>query len=105
MYLCGSCTVLFVVLACISALVLGKIITAQAKAGVVMTASTEGLWAHVPGETETVIIREYTFFNFTNPKEFLYKGARPVFREVSGFQIQELSDMENIRYTEDGNNV
>lgn len=34
---------------------------------VVFTSENEGLWAHFPGDSETYITRNYTFFNFTNP--------------------------------------
>ena len=61
-----------------------------------MTKQTQNLWAHIPGDTETLVMRNYTFFNFTNPKETLYKNAKPVFREISGYKIQEFNDMENI---------
>lgn len=88
MYACGACTIIFVILASISALILGKLINSEARKGVVMTSDTEDLWAHIPGATKTFTVRNFTFFNFTNPKEVLYRKAKPVFREISGYKYQ-----------------
>jgi hypothetical protein len=38
MYACGVCTLIFVIFACISAVILGSIINSQAKDGVIMGA-------------------------------------------------------------------
>lgn len=103
LYVCGICTLIFIVLSSISAVVLGALINGQAKDGVVLTSGTENLWAHIPGDTDTLVLRNYTFFDLENPKEVLYRNAKPSFREVSGYVIQEFNDMENIKYVEDGN--
>lgn len=80
MYVCGICTLIFIIFASISAVILGSLINSEAKKGIVMTNENENLWAHIPGDTQTDIIRNYTFFNFTNPKEVLYRNAKPVFK-------------------------
>ena len=41
-------------------------IVEQAKDQVIMTPSNEGLWGHFPGDTDTIIIRNFTFFYFDN---------------------------------------
>lgn len=38
-----------------------------------MTNETYNLWGVIPGDTETFTLRNFTVFNFTNPKDFIYK--------------------------------
>ena len=37
------------------------------------------MWGQNPGHSKTVTLRNYTFYNFTNPREFLYHNATPRF--------------------------
>lgn len=37
-----------------------------------MTPSNEGFWGHFPGDTETIILRNFTFFKFDNEEQFLF---------------------------------
>ena len=57
---------------------------------VIMKHENEGLWAHFPGDTNTTITRNFTFFKLINEEEFLIHHAKPQFQEVSNFKIQEL---------------
>lgn len=70
-----------------------------------MTSDNEGLWAHFPGDTDTIIVRNFTFFKLHNEEQFLLHGEKPQFNEVGGFKIQELEDFLDITYLEDGNKV
>lgn len=70
-----------------------------------MKHENEGLWAHFPGDTNTTITRNFTFFKLINEDEFLIHHAKPQFQEVSNFKIQELQDFLDITYLDDGNKV
>ena len=70
-----------------------------------MKHENEGLWAHFPGDTNTTITRNFTFFKLINEEEFLIHHAKPQFQEVSNFKIQELQDFLDITYLDDGNKV
>lgn len=48
----------------------------------VLSPDNEKLWAHFPGETETIITRNYSFFNLINEEGFLLHGEKPKLREV-----------------------
>ena len=54
----------------------------------ILTPDNEGLWAHFPGDSGTVITRNYSFFNLTNEYEMLLYGEQPKFREIEGYKIQ-----------------
>jgi hypothetical protein len=82
-----------------------SVIVQQAKDQVIMSSANEGLWGHFPGDSNTIITRNYTFFDLINEEEFLLFGQKPQFREVGGYKIQELEDFLNITYLEDGNKV
>lgn len=43
-----------------------SMIVEQAKEQVIMTSDNEGLWAHFPGDTDTIIVRNFTFFKLHN---------------------------------------
>jgi hypothetical protein len=41
-------------------------IVSQAIGQAILSPDNENFWAHFPGESKTVITRNYSFFNFTN---------------------------------------
>lgn len=84
---------------------LEMVIIEQAKEQVILTSANEGLWAHIPGDTDSKIIRNFTFFKFDNEGEFIFKNQKPIFTEISGYKIQELEDFLDIEYIEGGNLV
>jgi len=43
-----------------------SIIVQQAKDQVIMTSANEGLWGHFPGDSDTIIVRNFTFFHLNN---------------------------------------
>jgi hypothetical protein len=63
-------------------------IVEQAKEQVIMTPSNEGLWGHFPGDTDTTILRNFTFFYFDNEADFIFKNKKPIFTEFGGYKIQ-----------------
>ena len=58
-------------------------------------------WGQNPGTSNTVTIRNYTFFNFTNPKEHYLLGHTPIFAEIKGYSLQEMTNFTNLNYSED----
>lgn len=70
-----------------------------------MTPDNEQLWGHFPGKSESIILRNFTFFALQNEEDFLLHDRKPVFTEVSGYKIQELEDFINITYLDNGNKV
>jgi hypothetical protein len=69
----------FLTLAIVLPFFLTWVISLEAAKQIPMAPDNEFLWAHLPGSTQTFIHRNFTFFNFTNPKEVIYLGHRPVF--------------------------
>ena len=69
--------------------------------GVVLAPDTSDVWSQNPGATNTLTLRNFTFYNLTNPREFLYKGAKPRFTEISNYLLQEWSNFTNITYSAD----
>jgi hypothetical protein len=49
-------------------------IVSQAKENVIISSVNEGRWAHFPGETDTQIMRNFTFFKLNNEGEFLFNN-------------------------------
>lgn len=80
-------------------------IVEQAKNQVIMGPDNEGLWAHFPGDTATIIVRNFTFFKFDNEGDFIFRNKKPIFREIAGYKIQELEDFLDIEYLDGGNLV
>ena len=55
----------------------------------------------MPGQTETITIRNCTLFNFANPDGFLYRQEKPIFTEKSNFVYEEESQFLNYEYKND----
>lgn len=49
------------------------------KSNVVMSPDTYDLWGANPGSSNTITVRNYTFYNFTNPRGYMYRGEMPRF--------------------------
>lgn len=58
-------------------------------------------WGENPGKLDQLIMRNFTFYNLTNPRGFLYRNEKPIFTEVSNFLIRECSKLFNIIYSPD----
>jgi len=59
---------------------LESIIKTQAIEQVVMGPENEGMWAHFPGDTDTVITRNFTFFKILNEDDYLLRHKKPKFQ-------------------------
>jgi len=53
-----------------------------------MAPDTYEYWGQSPGQTKSVTKRNFAFFNFTNPREFLYQNKTPVFNQIDGYLLQ-----------------
>ena len=76
-------------------------IVQQAIDKAVLSPDNQNIWAHIPGDSKTIITRNYSFFNFTNEENFFLYGEKPVLREVEKYIIQEYEDFVNITYNDD----
>jgi hypothetical protein len=60
-------------------IVVKSLLNSTIKSQVVMTESNHHLWGLVPGDTGMVMFRNFTFFNFTNPLDFMLYNKTPEF--------------------------
>ena len=60
-------------------LILPSIIKSTIHEELKMSSDTYEYWGQFPGKTRTVTVRNFTFYNFTNPRQFLYQNAIPKF--------------------------
>lgn len=103
--LSGICILVSLVIALAVPPLLHSVILQKAIDQVTLQSSNEGTWAHFPGDTNTIITRNFTFFTLENPMKFLFAHEKPRFKETSGFKVQELEDFLDIEYLEGGNKV
>ncbi len=68
------CLLLFLGLAIFTLVGLNPLIDSVILDGVVLAPETYDLWGANPGSSEIATVRNFTFFNFTNPRGFLYRG-------------------------------
>ena len=76
----GICLLVGLVVALAVPPLLHNVIVEKAIDQVTLQPNNEGTWAHFPGDTDTVITRNFTFHKIENPKEFLFLGEKPRFR-------------------------
>jgi hypothetical protein len=65
----------------------------EANKQTVMTADNYEMWVYhsnqpqgeVPGKTGAVIIRNFTFFDFVNPMDVMFRNQKPKFVEVGPY--------------------
>lgn len=70
-----------------------------------MAPDTYEYWGQSPGKADSVTNRNFTFFNFTNPREFLYQNATPVFTATHGYLLMENDNFTDLKYSDDMNEV
>ena len=99
---CGATSLLlFTALLLFALLGLQAVIEGVILDGVVLAPETVATWGQNPGSTGTLTLRNFTFYTLQNAREFLYRGKRPRFVEVSNFLLQERSNFTDIRYSAD----
>lgn len=100
--ICGTVAVLlFTGLLLFTLVGLQSVIEGVILDGVVLAPDTVATWGQNPGSTGTLTLRNFTFYTLQNAREFLYRGQKPRFVEVSNFLLQERSNFTDIRYSED----
>lgn len=100
--ICGSIwTFLFLALGLFTLLGLDSVINESILERVVLNPETVDMWGAVPGSTNTLNLRSFAMFNFTNPTGFLYRNEKPQFNEISGFAYQSRSNFTNYKYSSD----
>jgi hypothetical protein len=70
----GICGFIFLALGIFTLAWLPAIIKDVILDGVVLSPETYETWGANPGSTNTLTLRNFTFFNFTNPRGFLYRN-------------------------------
>jgi hypothetical protein len=58
---------------------LQSLVDSQILDGVVLAPENSDLWGQNPGKSNVSTIRNFTFYNLTNPRGYLYRGERPLF--------------------------
>lgn len=104
-YVGACCTIFGLILFLIFPPFLHSQIVSGAIQQSILSEDNENLWAHFPGSTNTIITRNFSFFDLVNDEAVLLHGDKPQFREVEGYIILEQEDYLDIKYKEDGNIV
>jgi hypothetical protein len=55
-----------------SSFIIHALIKSAAIKQAILSPDNEGLWAHFPGDSQTDIYRNWTFFNITNADEMIF---------------------------------
>jgi len=72
---CGSiCIAVLLALGIFTLVGLNSVINNVILDGVVLAPETYNLWGANPGSSNTLTLRNFTFYNFTNPRGYLYRG-------------------------------
>lgn len=77
----------------------------QAAKNVVLKPETYEKWGAVPGSTGTVVYKNYSFFNFTNPEDFTYFNKTAKLIETPSFNYQEIQNLLDPNYTNNSQGV
>ena len=100
--ICSVITLIFLVFFIVMAIILPGIIHNtvynDAAAQVLMKKSNYNQWGEIPGQLNATLIRNYYFFNFTNPFETVFSGAQPVFVQTQPYCYQEYQNFSDPTY-------
>lgn len=58
------------------------------------------MWKGIPGTYDLGIFWNHYFYNATNAKDVLYRGAKPEFTEFGPYIYRENDDYTNLEYGE-----
>ncbi|KAL4503018.1 hypothetical protein ABPG72_014247 [Tetrahymena utriculariae] len=103
--ICGVMGVLLVVAGCVVPIAINAIIQKQVASQITMTDSNSGMWADIPGDTNAFIVRNFTFFEFKNPFEFLFEQKTPIVQESKVYSYQESAQFVNLEFLDNGEKV
>ena len=95
------CFAVFLALAIALPIVINSAIVSQAKDKAIMKVGNQNLWGEVPGDSGAQITRNFKFYNFTNPDEFLFENQIPEFDEIGDFIYQEYQNFTNYKFVTD----
>ena len=70
----GACIVIFAALTLFSLIGLESVLDDVILDSIVMTPDNIPLWGQNPGDVGILTIRNFTFFNLTNPRGYIYRG-------------------------------
>lgn len=70
----GVCTIVLLILGLYAALGMQSLVDSTILDNVKLAPENSDLWGQNPGKTNISTIRNFTFFNFTNPRGYLYRG-------------------------------
>lgn len=101
----GSLTFILIGLGISMPYIFSAILNHAVSSQVTMTPSNYEIWGQIPGKTNSLVLRNYTFFNFSNPWEVFFNNATPVFVELGPFSYQEVMLFMNTSYSEDSSLV
>jgi hypothetical protein len=73
------CTVFFLALSIFAIFGLQSVVDSAILDGVKLTPDTYDLWGENPGSSNITTSRNFTFYNFTNPRDYLYRNKLPKF--------------------------
>jgi hypothetical protein len=73
------CTVIFLALSIFAIFGLQSVVDSAILDGVKLTPDTYDLWGENPGSSNITTSRNFTFYNFTNPRDYLYRNKLPKF--------------------------
>ncbi|EGR30149.1 hypothetical protein IMG5_140280 [Ichthyophthirius multifiliis] len=62
--------------------------------------SNYNLWAKIPGETNTFVVRNFTFYQLKNQDEFLFFNQKPKVQETEVISYQEFQEFRNANFLE-----
>lgn len=82
------CLILGIVFIVLATIILPIVLKASITDELKMVPDTYEYWGQSPGKTKSVTKRNFAFFNFTNPREFLYQNKKPVFHQANGYLLQ-----------------
>jgi hypothetical protein len=87
--ICGiTVAIVFLAIGLFSLFGLPSIVDNAILDGVVLDPNTYDVWGANPGSTNTLTLRNFTFFNITNPRGFLYRNEKPRFHEITNYLYQ-----------------
>ena len=90
--------VVFLILAIVFPIVIENVMNDQAKDSILMKADKQSLWGQIPGDTQTIIMRNFYFYNFTNSLDVIFKNATPILVESPPYQYQEFENFTDLQY-------
>ena len=94
------CLVTFLVMGIAGPFMIGSIIDSSINKQTVLGRDNVGVWASIPGNSETDFVRQFSFFNFSNWEDFVLHGSKPQFIEIQGYKMSQKQDYVDLEWRE-----